>query len=100
MKGEALVWNANVAHWGGPCAVGARGPRRSITFTLSRTGTQTGIDPTAQGPWQRLEMAARQILIYGAREPERMTEELRTWASVTARLSERVSGQGPPGTAR
>jgi hypothetical protein len=95
--GGALAWNANVLHWGGPCAPEARGPRKSVTFTLCREdaalrrdlGAVTIVDPTRIDPWRRLEMIAEQILVYGDAD-SCVTEEARAWARLTSEMAARL----------
>ncbi len=78
--GAALAGNANVLHWGGPCAARAGGARVSCSFTLSRTLPAAG-DLDFAG---RIRAVARQIVTYG-----QVSETMREWASVTLALQGR-----------
>ena len=97
--GTALVWNANVLHWGGPCAEAAKGPRVSITFTLVREGAGEVVDLAELGrdPWKRLDLVAAQILTYGDRDPA-ITPAAKAWAAITSALRSRGGQRRPEGT--
>ncbi|MBX3190010.1 MAG: phytanoyl-CoA dioxygenase family protein [Labilithrix sp.] len=87
--GTALVWNANVLHWGGPSTRLARAPRVSITFTLAR-GTDRGVVDVARLDHRaRLDLVADQIQAYGDRDPT-LGAALRRWADVTVGLRNAV----------
>ncbi|MBX3207364.1 MAG: phytanoyl-CoA dioxygenase family protein [Labilithrix sp.] len=97
-QGVGLAWNANVLHWGGACAPTAAGPRRSITFTLSRSdaleradlGSARVVRASTLEPWRRLEVIARQILLYGPRDPD-VTDAVREWARITVEMADRLA---------
>ncbi len=87
---DALFWNANVLHWGGPCSALAGGPRRSCSYTLARGDAPpslTGpiLDPVGLDLDARLDVIARQIIMYGAGKPD-VSAEIRTWAEATCAL--------------
>lgn len=84
-RGQALAWNANLLHWGGPCAATAAGPRISMTFTLRRGGP--ALAPAS--PWARLDRLAEQIRVYGDTDPC-ITPEHRAWAETTLALTARL----------
>jgi hypothetical protein len=96
--GTALVWNANTLHWGGPCARDAAGPRVSCTFSLCRRdaaalpalGPVHELDERSLTPWERIDIIARQIEIYGANEVD-VSDAVRAWAKTTAALSRRMA---------
>jgi hypothetical protein len=83
--GTALVWNANVAHWGGTCDPSFDQPRISVSFTARRRGGPTANLRGLQFPLtfaQRLDLIAEQFERYAAVEqlaPDRV--ELR-WATL------------------
>lgn len=95
--GDALAWNANVLHWGGPCSASAPGPRRSITFTLCRAdalarsdlGSARVVRAPMIDPWKRLEVIARQVLLYGSDDPY-VTDAVRVWARITVEMADRL----------
>lgn len=95
--GTALAWNANVLHWGGPCAARAAGPRVSITFTFARSGSAEALGfAPADGASASLEVRraaiARQIARYGEGQPD-VSAEVLTWARADAMLAEKL-GRG------
>jgi hypothetical protein len=96
--GTALVWNANVLHWGGPCAPTAKGPRGSFTFTLVKEGAGERVDLALldRDPWKRIDLVAAQIMTYGARDPS-ITPAMKAWAAITSTITSRGEPR-PPGT--
>ncbi len=91
--GDALFWNANVLHWGGPCAERAAGPRVSCSFTLCRNDAVDRFPALAMlRPLAELDFAARMdvvahmIATYGEDQPD-VTDVIRQWASLTVALS-------------
>lgn len=86
--GSALVWNANVAHWGGPCSPDALGPRTSVTFTLA-----LGSEPSAcladTSGWTRIDALAEQLLVYASHA----TSEALDWARTTEMLRGAVTAK-------
>ena len=96
-SGDALAWNANTLHWGGVCAAQARGARVSCSFSLVRAGTEVDLGVRLAGEAGtdlriRLDAIARQIVTYGAGQPD-VRPEVLTWAHgnvALARLSDRV----------
>lgn len=94
--GHALAWNANVLHWGGPCAPGAAGPRTSCSFSLVRADAAASfpfppIDPAGLDLRRRLEAIARQIEVYGEGQPD-VTPPMRIWARATSSLAGALAG--------
>jgi hypothetical protein len=69
--GGILMWNANVLHWGGTCALSADGPRVSGSFSLMRADTAP---PQrlfgTQDRLRRLDLVARQVVTYGSAQPD------------------------------
>lgn len=92
--GTALVWNANTLHWGGRCDASAVGARVSCTFSLCREDAVgrmavRPIEPNTLTPWERLDIIARQILIYGADQAD-VSCDVRAWAATTAAISQQM----------
>lgn len=86
----ALVWNANLLHWGGACAADAAGPRVSITFTLVRADAleRFAWPPVEIGALHlaaRLDLIASQIVTYGAGQTD-VSPEILDWAYATCAL--------------
>ena len=86
--GSALVWNANVAHWGGRCDSSFSRPRISMSFTLRRRREIAAdiLDVRLPLPFrERLDLIADQFVTYGYKElgPER--NEMR-WAALTGEM--------------
>lgn len=95
--GGALVWNANTLHWGGRCDASAAGARVSCTFSLCREDAvdrmgMRVIDPTKLTPWERVDVIARQIVIYGGGQTD-VSDDVRAWAVTTAAISQRILGR-------
>lgn len=86
--GTALVWNANVLHWGGPSTERAEAPRTSITFTLRRDAPPPRIGDHAQ----RLDVIADQILTYGHLE-RTLSPRLRRWAELRVGMRNLLRGR-------
>lgn len=89
--GTALVWNANVLHWGGPSTERAKEPRTSITFTLRRhddARTSAKIGSHAE----RLDVIADQILTYGELE-RTLSPRIRRWAELRVGLRKLVGAR-------
>ena len=88
LAGGALVWNANVAHWGGTCDPTFGKPRVSMSFTLrGRRVLETGT-PGLRLPLSfrdRLDLIAEQFATYGDLDlaPER--NEMR-WAAMVSEM--------------
>jgi hypothetical protein len=84
--GEALVWNANVLHWGGPCAVDAIGPRVSCALSLMRGIEHRPRTPLARRtPLERVDLVAAQVATYGEGQPD-VSAEFLDWARATCAL--------------
>lgn len=87
--GEALAWNANVLHWGGPCSIDA-GPRMSCAFSLVRADSLESMQlaplSTGLNPLERIDFLASQIAIYGADQAD-VTPEILEWAQATRALA-------------
>ena len=86
-RGAALLWNANVLHWGGASANTRKEPRVSLTFTFTRVVTPR-FNPELLDGWQRLDAIAGQIALYGDKDPA-LSEDVRFWATQTASLGRR-----------
>jgi hypothetical protein len=85
--GTALLWDANVLHWGGAC-VGPGRRRVSISYTLRARAAApipgtTPVIPAALSFRARLDLVARQIATYA--EKERVfSPAAEEWARATA----------------
>ena len=95
--GDALLWNANVLHWGGPCSARAIGPRVSCSFTLCRADAARRLPGlTMLAPLARLDLAARMdvlarmVLVYGQDQSD-VSDVVREWAALTHALTRRFS---------
>lgn len=93
--GTALVWNANVLHWGGPSSDRAKEPRTSITFTLRRH------DPARAAPKiathaDRLDVIAEQVLVYGELE-RTLSDGVRRWAELRVGMRNIARSRGDGG---
>ena len=86
--GTALVWNANVSHWGGPCLPDALGARASVTFTLALDGEPSPCLADSKG-WTRIDALAEQLLVYAAHA----TSEALDWARTTEMLRGAVTAK-------
>jgi hypothetical protein len=89
--GGALLWNANVAHWGGSCDPSFDEPRISVTFTASRKTWNRASGP-ANVRWpisfrDRLDLIAGQLVTYGPRELAAERREMR-WATMLSAMRE------------
>lgn len=91
--GQALLWNANVLHWGGACAEDARGARVSCSFSLVRADTAAAdvLRPRSLSAADRLDLVALQIATYGDRAPE-VGADVLEWARATRALHALTSG--------
>jgi Phytanoyl-CoA dioxygenase (PhyH) len=87
--GEALLWNANLLHWGGVAALGAP-PRINVTYTFAATSSKTarefGLDiPVRAGLAAdfraRLDFVAEQLVRYQAHHAP--TPRILQWALMT-----------------
>jgi hypothetical protein len=94
--GDALFWNANVLHWGGPCSARASGPRVSCSFTLCRADAAARFPDLVLLPelerldlTTRMDVIARMILIYGKPDGDDVTAAAYEWAKVTQALATR-----------
>lgn len=85
--GTALFWNANIAHWGGPCLSTARGPRTSVTFTLER-GAEPSRCAADETGWTRMDALAEQLMTYAPHAPADALE----WARVMTALRNGLHG--------
>lgn len=88
--GAALVWNANLLHWGGGCSPRAAKPRVSCSFSFGRASARPALDlevlePTGLDPGRRLDMIANQLAMYGAGQPD-VAPELLRWARANRQL--------------
>ncbi|HZU84821.1 MAG TPA: phytanoyl-CoA dioxygenase family protein [Polyangiaceae bacterium] len=86
--GSALVWSANVAHWGGRCDAGFDQPRVSVTFTVRRRGFAVEAASVRQPLTfrERLDLVAAQLVTYGDAELGAERAEMR-WASMIAGIA-------------
>jgi hypothetical protein len=86
----ALVWNANVAHWGGTCDPSCRDPRISMSFTVRRHAPFARDFPRVHLPLpfrQRLDLVAEQFETYGDKELAPDRPEMR-WAAMLRGMRE------------
>jgi hypothetical protein len=90
--GEALLWNANLLHWGGVAAAGAP-PRINLTYTLAATNSETarefGVDIPIRGGFvadfrARLDFVAEQLVRYQSHHAP--TPRILRWATMTEGL--------------
>ena len=79
--GTALVWNANVLHWGGP---NEGRTRMSVTYTLRRGGEALQLERLDLRA--RLDLIAEQVLVYGDLDRS-ITQEIREWAQLTCGMT-------------
>lgn len=98
--GDALVWNANMLHWGGRCASRAAGPRVSCSFTLCRADAAERFPRlTLLGALDTLDLAtrmdvvARMVLLYGDADRGNVPAVVAEWAKLTHELASRF-GRG------
>ncbi|MBL8607788.1 MAG: phytanoyl-CoA dioxygenase family protein [Myxococcales bacterium] len=91
--GDALAWNANALHWGGPMTERARGPRVSFSYTLRALGAPRVVDPLPEplGFEARLDVVAAMIGTYAASEAA--PPAVREWAEVTRALGAALRGR-------
>lgn len=94
--GTALVWNANVLHWGGPSSARAKEPRTSITFTLRRRD-DARTAPKIATHAERLDVIAEQVLVYGELE-RTLSEAVRRWAEIRIKMRNLARSRGDGGT--
>ena len=95
MAGSALVWNANILHWGGPCSARAAGPRVSCAFSLGRGDAVERMGFRAGGRAStdlraRVDSVALQVDVYGAGQPD-VSAEVLEWARATRALEIQIS---------
>lgn len=99
--GDALVWDANVVHWGGPMLPGARGARVSLSYTLRARahGHAPTLAEHAAVAWRgasrraRLDLVAEQVLRYGHLDG-RLSPGVLEWAATVAALQRRARPAG------
>jgi hypothetical protein len=88
--GTALLWNANVLHWGGECRSPSRG-RVSFSYTLrARAAARLAGTPVNLATFSfrsRLDLVARQIVTYSGHEPS-FPSAAREWAHATVGMLE------------
>lgn len=90
--GGALLWDANVAHWGGASSARAVSPRISASYTCS-TELTPGVRPVDLndlGFERRLAIIADQISTY-AEVDGRVAPEIVAWARVFRTLAGSIS---------
>jgi hypothetical protein len=88
--GDALVWNANAAHWGGTCDPSFDQPRISMSFTVRRCAPPAQDFRTIGPPLafrQRLDLIADQFEVYGGQELTADRPEMR-WAAIVRGMRE------------
>jgi hypothetical protein len=93
--GTALVWNANVLHWGGRSSRRAREPRVNVTFTFRRRGASGAhplIDLDAFDLRKRLDVIADQVLVYGNLD-RTLSPEIREWAKLTRGFTDAIAAR-------
>lgn len=100
--GDALFWNANVLHWGGPCSARALGARVSCSFTLCRADAVARFpDLSLLSPIEtfdlprRMDVLARMIVVYGDGQHD-VAEAVREWARLAHALSARFGQRKAP----
>ena len=102
--GDALVWNANILHWGGRCAERASGARVSCSFSLCRADAIERFPALPRVPPlavldldARMDALARMIRVYGEGQPD-VSSTVRAWANLTHELAARF-GRGSAASA-
>lgn len=94
LPGTALVWDANVLHWGGEMSASATSPRMSITYTLRKSSRRRAdlpfLDLRALDFRARLDLIAGELVKYG--EKAGVTGALAEWARLTL-LTRRMGTQ-------
>jgi ectoine hydroxylase-related dioxygenase (phytanoyl-CoA dioxygenase family) len=82
--GSALLWDANVLHWGGTMSPDARRPRASFSYTVRAADAPPLVPPqrTTASHEERLGTIARQILRYEPQAKE-LGALVRQWAAIT-----------------
>jgi len=89
--GEALVWNANILHWGGSCSLEAAGARVSCSFSLVRADALSamGVRPlsTDLTPLERIDFVAGQIATYGDGQRDVSSGRRPRWRSASTSSS-------------
>lgn len=95
--GSALAWNANVLHWGGPCAPRAIGPRVSCSFSLARADALAELgfpraEDAATDLRARLDAVARQIEIYGKGQQD-VSAAVRAWAQANVLMKAAITNR-------
>lgn len=88
--GTALVWNANILHWGGACSARAVGPRISCSFSLGRRDALArlgvaAIEPADLEGTRIVDVVADQIATYGEGQPD-VAPEVLAWARAARAL--------------
>ena len=96
--GSALAWNANVLHWGGPCAARAKGPRMSCSFSLARADALADLGfPSAEAAAvdlrARLDAVARQVAVYGKGQPD-VNAAVLEWAHAAVVMKAKIASLG------
>jgi hypothetical protein len=79
--GDALIWSADLIHWGGACRADARGPRVSCAFSFKARAWPSDVEPLprAAPPFEdRLDLIASQIATYGHQDA--VGDALTRWA--------------------
>ncbi|MDB4942362.1 MAG: hypothetical protein JWP97_1896 [Labilithrix sp.] len=96
--GEALVWNANMLHWGGEHALPELAPRVSCAFSLVRADAAETLGLPLAAPGERVDSVARQIVIYGEDQPD-VAPDVLAWAraSVATRAMATALSRDRPG---
>ncbi len=95
VAGSALVWNANLLHWGGTCSPRARGPRVSASFSLVRADTRAApsvplVAEATSKLGARVDAIARQLVTYGDGQPD-VSRAVRAWAEASVMLNALVA---------
>jgi len=87
LPGDALLWDANVAHWGGASSHRAQGPRISATYTcvVGDAGALARVEPKTLSFSQRLTLISDQIATYHGMEavPHAALGWARVWREIS-----------------
>ncbi len=89
--GSVACWNANLLHWGGPCARHSLARRYSASFSLVRRDARDPalgslVELATLDPARRLDLIAAQIATYGSGKTE-VSDAVLHWARAATLLA-------------
>jgi len=88
--GDILLWDANVAHWGGRSSAAAREPRISATYTCSTETAIAAVSLAELSFERRLAIIAQQIRVYSEVDST-VTPAITAWADVWLALRSQIT---------